>query len=234
MDGRDSTVTAGPCNVKPRGEYVSKLRFRISVSLDGFVAGPNQSVQAPLGIGGERLHQWVIALEVWRRAHGMPGGTVDESTPVVEGELVNTGATIMGRNMFGGGPGAWSTTNPWNGWWGNNPPFHHSVFVLTHHPRERLVMEGGTSFTFVTDGIESALAQARHAAAGKDIVLAGGARTAQQFLSAGLVDEMQLHMVPTLLGAGERLFESVDNLHGLVLVETIPAPNVTHLKFVRT
>lgn len=203
------------------------------MSLDGFVAGPNQSLQEPLGVGGEQLHEWVIALEVWRRAHGMEGGAVNENTRVMEQELVNIGATIMGRNMFGGGPGPWSKTDPWNGWWGRNPPFHHPVFVLTHHPREPLMMAGGTSFTFVTNGIESALEQARRAADGKDVALAGGARVAQQYVNAGLVEEMQLHLVPTLLGGGERLFDNVDDLHGLVLVDTVAAPNVVHLKFVR-
>ena len=212
---------------------MSKLRLRISTSLDGFVAGPNQSVQEPLGIGGERLHEWVVALEAWRRAHNMQGGEVNESTAVMEEELANIGATIMGRNMFGGGPGPWSETDPWNGWWGRNPPFHHPVFVLTHHAREPLMMQGGTSFTFVTDGIERALEQARRAADGKDVALAGGARAAQQYLSAGLVDEMQLHLVPTLLGGGERLFDSVDDLHGLVLAKTVATTNVVHLKFAR-
>jgi dihydrofolate reductase len=215
------------------GEHVSKLRFRISVSLDGFVAGPNQSLKEPLGIGGEQLHEWVVALEAWRRAHGKEGGVVNESTPVMEEELANIGATIMGRNMFGGGPGPWSKIDPWNGWWGRNPPFHHPVFVLTHHAREPLIMEGGTSFTFVTDGSESALEQARRAAEGKDVSLSGGARVAQQYLAAGLVDEMQLHLVPALLGGGERLFDNVADLHDLVLVDTVAAPNVVHLKFAR-
>jgi dihydrofolate reductase len=203
------------------------------LSLDGYVAGPNQSVQEPLGVGGEGLHQWVTALEAWRRRHGMEGGAVDGSTQVLEEEQANIGATIMGRNMFGGHPGAWSKTEPWNGWWGKNPPFHHAVFVLTHHAREPLVMEGDTTFTFVTDGIESALEQARRAADGKDIALSGGARAAQQYLAAGLVDEMQLHLVPILLGAGERLFDNVGDLHGLDLIETVAAPNVVHLKFAR-
>jgi dihydrofolate reductase len=213
---------------------MSRLRFRISVSLDGFVAGPNQSLQEPLGTGGERLHVWVIALQSWRQAHGREGGVVNESTPVMERELANIGATIMGRNMFGGGPGPWSRTDPWNGWWGRTPPFHHPVFVVTHHPREPLMMEGGTSFTFVTDGIESALDQAQRAANGKDVALAGGARVAQQYLNAGLVDEMQLHLVPTLLGGGERLFDQVRDLHGLALVDTVPTRDVVHLKFART
>ena len=203
------------------------------MSLDGFVAGPNQSMQEPLGIGGERLHDWVVALEAWRRAHGKDGGDVNASTAVMEQELSNIGATIMGRNMFGGGPGPWNKAEPWKGWWGKNPPFHHPVFVLTHHAREPMTMEGGTTYTFVTDGIESALEQARRAAGGKDVALAGGAQIAQQYLKAGFVDEMQLHQVPTLLGGGERLFDSVNDLHGLVLVETVAAPNVTHLKFVR-
>jgi dihydrofolate reductase len=158
---------------------------------------------------------------------------VNESTRVMEEEIANIGATIMGRNMFGGHPGTWSPTDPWKGWWGRNPPFHHPVFVLTHHAREPLSTEGGTTFTFVTDGIESALEQARRAAGGKDISLSGGAQIAQQYLNAGLVDEMQLHMVPTLLGAGERLFDNVTDLRGLVLVETVATPNVVHLKFAR-
>jgi dihydrofolate reductase len=212
---------------------VSKLRFRISLSLDGFVAGANQSVKEPLGVGGESLHEWVIALEAWRSKHGKAGGEVNESTRVMEEELANIGATIMGRNMFGGHPGPWSETDPWKGWWGRNPPFHHPVFVLTHHAREPLVMEGSTTYTFVTDGIESALEQARRAAGGKDVALAGGAEIAQQYLNAGLVDEMQLHLVPTLLGGGERLFDNVNDLRGLVLVETVATPKVVHLKFAR-
>jgi dihydrofolate reductase len=212
---------------------MTKLRFRISESLDGFVAGPNQSLQEPLGVGGERLHEWLFTLAAWRKAVGMAGGEVNESTPVMENDLANIGATIMGRNMFGGGPGPWSEAKPWNGWWGHNPPFHHHVFVLTHHARAPLTPEGGTTFTFVTDGIESALQQARRAAAGKDVALAGGAAVANQYLRAGLVDEMQLHVVPMLLGGGERLFDNVGDLHGLVLVETVATPNVIHLKFVR-
>jgi dihydrofolate reductase len=203
------------------------------MSLDGFVAGPNQSLQEPLGIGGEQLHEWVFPLEAWRRPHGMEGGEVNESTPVMEDELANIGATIMGRNMFGGGPGSWSRTDPWSGWWGRNPPFHHPVFVVTHHAREPLMLEGGTSFTFVTDGIESALEHAGRAAGGKDVALSGGAHVAQQYLRAGLVDEMQLHLVPMLLGGGERLFESVEDIHDLVVFETVAAPNVVHLKFAR-
>jgi dihydrofolate reductase len=213
---------------------MSRLRFRISMSFDGFVAGPNQSVENPLGIGGEGLHQWVFPLAVWRSAHGQSGGEVSESSKVVEESLANIGATIMGRNMFGGHPGPWDPKKPWNGWWGEIPPFHHPVFVLTHHARAPLHLGGGNSFIFVTDGIESALKLARQAAGGKDVSLAGGAKAAQQYFAAGLVDEMEISLVPTLLGSGERLFDGVGNdLHGLKLVRTVATPEVTHLKFAR-
>lgn len=211
-----------------------KLRFKISMSLDGFVAGPRQSVENPLGIAGERLHEWVVTLAAWRSTVGLEGGEVNESTAVVEESVANIGATVMGRNMFGGHPGPWNPRNPWNGWWGTDPPFHHPVFVLTHHPRAPLALEGGTTFTFVTNGIESALEQARRAAGGKDVTLAGGARTAQQYLVAGLVDEMEINLAPVLLGGGERLFDGVgDDLRGLELVRTVATPRVTHLKFAR-
>jgi dihydrofolate reductase len=214
---------------------MSKLRLTISMSLDGFVAGPSQSVDNPLGIGGMRLHEWAFALAIFRDEHGMEGGEVNESTRVVEESLSNIGATVMGRNMFGGHPGPWDPKKPWNGWWGTNPPYHHPVFVLTHHKREPLELEGGTTFTFVTTGIESALEQARRAAGGKDVSLAGGASAAQQYLAADLVDEMAINLAPTLLGSGERLFEGVgDSLHGLVLVRTVATPSVVHLKFAKT
>jgi dihydrofolate reductase len=213
---------------------VSRLRFKISMSLDGFVAGPNQSVDNPLGIGGTRLHVWAFALAAFREPHGLEGGDVNESTAVIEQSLANIGATVMGRNMFGGHPGAWDARHPWDGWWGVNPPFHHPVFVLTHHPRVPLVLEGGTTFTFVTNGIEAALVQARRAAHGKDVSLAGGASAAQQYLAAGFVDEMEISIVPTLLGGGEHLFEGVgDDLHGLEHVRTVATPKVTHIKFSR-
>jgi dihydrofolate reductase len=212
---------------------MARLRFRISMSLDGYIAGPEQSLENPLGIGGERLHEWVFPLAAWREMHGLEGGEVNASAPVVEEQLVNIGATIMGRNMFGGHPGPWDPHKPWKGWWGDNPPFHHPVFVLTHHPRPPLRLEGGNSFTFVTDGIEAALERARRAAKGKDVSLAGGADAAQQYLRAGLVDEMEISLVPTLLGSGEPLFDGVSDLGGLRAVRTVAAPNVTHLKFVR-
>jgi dihydrofolate reductase len=213
---------------------MSRLRFRISMSLDGFVAGPEQSVQNPLGMGGMRLHEWVLPLKPWRAAHGMAGGEMNESARVVEESTVGIGATIMGRNMFGGQPGAWDKGKPWHGWWGDDPPFHHAVFVLTHHAREPLALKGGTTFYFVATGIEAALRDARRAAGGRDVALAGGAKAAQQYLKAGLVDEMEINLVPILLGSGELLFDGVgDDMHGLQLVRTVAAPKVTHLKYAR-
>ncbi len=212
---------------------MSKLRLTISMSLDGYIAGPQQSVENPLGIGGEQLHQWAFDLAAWRAPHGLTGGAVNESTAVVERRTANIGATLMGRNMFGGHPGPWESDHPWRGWWGEQPPFHHPVFVLTHHARDPLRLKG-TTFTFVTDGIESALDQARSAANGKDVTLAGGASAAQQYLDAGLVDEMDLSIAPILLGGGERLFDNVgDNLHGLSLVDAVGAPGVAHVRFAR-
>ena len=209
------------------------LRFRISMSLDGFTAGPNQSVDDPLGVGGMRLAEWVFPLRVWRAMHGMEGGEDNASSVVVEESMANIGATIMGRNMFGGGPGPWDAANPWNGWWGDEPPYHHPVFVLTHHPRAPLTL-GETTFTFVTEGADAALAQAREAARGKDIMLGGGAKAAQQYLAAGLVDEMEISLVPVLFGDGARLFDGLGgDLHGLTLARTIAQPGVTHLKFTR-
>ena len=212
---------------------MTRLRFQISISLDGFVAGPGQSPENPIGIGGMRLHEWVFPLAAWRAMHGLPGGEVNESNAVLDESRAGIGATIMGRNMFGGHPGPWHASEPWKGWWGDDPPFHHPVFVLTHHSRGPLALDGGTTFTFVTNGIAAALEQAQRAAGDRDVSLAGGASTAQQFLIAGLVDEMELHLVPTLLGRGERLFDGVDDLHGLTLVRTVATPRVTHLKFAR-
>ncbi|MFP5389891.1 MAG: dihydrofolate reductase family protein [Thermoleophilia bacterium] len=211
---------------------MSRLRFQISVSLDGFVAGPNPSEENPLGEGGEQLHEWVIKLAAWRKPHGYEGGEVNASSAVVEETLENVGATIMGRNMFGGGPGPWGD-DPWDGWWGDEPPFQHPVFVLTHYERERLDKQGGSSFTFVTDGIESALEQAKEAAAGKDVALAGGAEVAQQYLAAGLIDELLLNVVPVLLGSGTRLFENLGDVAkvGLEQVGVVEAPDVAHLVY---
>lgn len=211
-----------------------RLRFSISMSLDGFIAGPDQSIDNPLGIGGERLHEWVVPLAAFQAAHGREGGEVNESNAILAETFTNVGATLMGRNMFGGHPGPWNPAEPWTGWWGENPPFHHPVFVLTHHAREPLVMEGGTTFTFVTGGTEVALEQARRAAGDQDVHLGGGANVARQYFKAGLLDEMVIHLVPTLLGAGERLFEGTgDDLHGLELVRSVATPKVTHLMFAR-
>jgi dihydrofolate reductase len=209
---------------------MARLRFEISMSVDGYIAGPNQSEADPLGEGGEQLHEWVLKLRAWRQAHGRDGGEENPSNGVVEEALENIGATIMGRNMFGGGPGPWGE-DPWNGWWGSDPPFHTPVFVLTHHEREPLEMEGGTTFHFVTDGIEPALARAVEAADGKDVRLGGGAAVAQQYLAAGLVDELQLNIAPILLGGGERLFEGVGADLALEQVKVVHTPEVTHVRY---
>jgi dihydrofolate reductase len=209
---------------------MSKFRFQLAISLDGFVAGANQNTENPLGVGGTALHEWFFGLKAWREMHGEEGGEVNASNAVMEEAQSNVGATVMGRNMFGGGPGPWSEDDPWNGWWGDNPPYHGPVFVLTHHEREPLEMEGGTTFTFVTDGIESALEQAKRAAGGQDVLLGGGANVAQQYLVAGLIDEFELHIVPILLGDGERLFQNVGTLK-LEQVRAIDAPGVTHIKY---
>jgi dihydrofolate reductase len=209
---------------------MSALRFQISMSLDGFVAGPGQSEQNPLGAGGMQLHEWAFALEAWRKPHGQEGGEVNASTAVVEESLENIGATVMGRNMFGG-HGPWGDS-PWDGWWGDDPPFGHPVFIVTHHAREPVAKRGGTTFTFVTDGIESALEQARAAAGARDVAPGGGAEVAQQYLSAGLVDEMQIHLVPVLLGDGSRLLENLVPADvKLECSRVIDAPGVTHLTY---
>jgi dihydrofolate reductase len=211
---------------------MSKLRCHISMSLDGFVAGPNQSERNPLGEGGERLHDWIVPLAAWRASHGHEGGDVNESGRVVEEARQNIGAAIMGRNMFGPiGGGPWRG-DEWTGWWGDDPPYHYPVFVVTHHSRDPLLMKGGTTFHFVTDGIESALLDARSAADGKDVMLWGGGQVINAYLAAGLLDELELHVVPTLLGGGSRLFDSVDAVSvRLEQVRAIAAPGVAHLKY---
>jgi dihydrofolate reductase len=199
------------------------------MSLDGFVAGPEQSLENPLGIGGEALHEWVLRLDVWRRAHGRSGGETNASSAVVEESVANVGAYLMGRNMFGGGPGPWSAE--WRGWWGDDPPFHAPVFVVTHHPREPLAMEGGTTFYFVTD-VSAALEEARAAAEEQDVVIAGGASIVQQCLAAGWVDEINVSLVPLFLGSGERLFDNLgDARPRLEQVRVVDAPDVTHLRY---
>jgi dihydrofolate reductase len=212
---------------------MTKVRFRIAISLDGYAAGPNQSVDNPLGVGGQRLHEWVFPLKFFKAMQGQSGGIVNESNRVTEESFANLGATVMGRNMFGGQPGDWSKTNPWTGWWGKNPPYHHPVFVLTHHAREPLTLSD-TTFHFVTGGIDDALAQARRAAGAKDVALAGGTSVGRQFLERGLVDEMELNVAPVMLGAGERLIEGLsDELYGMRVTRIVPTAEVTHIKYER-
>jgi dihydrofolate reductase len=198
------------------------------MSLDGFVAGTNQSLENPIGEGGMRLHEWAFATTSWREQQGLEGGEHNADAEVVEEVVRGVGAYIMGRKMFGGGDGPWDRT--WTGWWGEDPPFHVPVFVLTHYPRQMLTMQGGTTFTFVTRGIESALEQARTAAGEKDIAIAGGASAVQQYLAAGLLDELYLHIVPIVLGAGERLLENVGN-PTLTPVKVVESAAATHVKY---
>ena len=209
---------------------MGKVRFQLAISLDGYAAGPNQSEKDPLGVGGTQLHEWVLKLEAWRRPHGREGGDTGPSNDVIDEVQRNVGAGIMGRNMFGGGPGPWSETEPWRGWWGDEPPFHYPVYVLTHHPREPLEMEGGTTFHFVTEGIESALERARADAGERDVLISGGEITVHQYIGAGLVDEFDLHVVTVLLGAGVRLLENA-GAPKLEQLRAIEAPGVTHLKY---
>jgi dihydrofolate reductase len=209
---------------------VSKLKLQISMSLDGYVAGPNQGEEHPLGEGGEQLHEWALVLEAWRSPHGLEGGESNASSVLME-EILDAGAIIMGRNMFGPHRGPWEE-HPWNGWWGDDPPFHAPVFVLTHHEREPLEMQGGTTFYFVTDGPDSALEQAKEAAGGRDVAIAGGAQAAQQYLRAGLLDEMTLNVVPVLLGGGERLLDGLGaSLPALECTRVIEGPGATHLTY---
>jgi len=201
---------------------------QISISLDGFVAGPNQSLDNPIGEGGMRLHDWLFATASWRRQHGEEGGVDSADSEVVDEVGQGVGAYIMGRKMFGGGSGRWD--QEWKGWWGDDPPYHTPVFVLTHHAREPLSMLGGTTFNFVTDGIASALEQAQEAAGDRLVSIAGGASTIRQYLAAGSLDELYLHIVPIVLGAGERLLEDVGD-PVLEPVKVIASPGVTHIKY---
>ena len=204
------------------------MTCHISVSLDGFVAGPNQSTEHPLGEGGTRLHEWALATASWQEQHGRTGGVRNADAEVVDEVVQGVGAYIMGRRMFGGGQGSWDET--WTGWWGEEPPFHAPVFVLTHHERDPLPMQGGTTFTFVTGGIESALEQARGAAGDGHVAVAGGASTVQQYLAAGLLDELYLHVVPIVLGGGARLLDDV-GAPTLEPVKVVASPAVTHIKY---
>lgn len=213
---------------------MAKLRaHNITISVDGFMAGPDQSLEQPLGRGGENLHGWMFATRGWHEMTGQEGGSegLDNSFMVAADE--NIGAHIMGRNMFGPVRGPWPDES-WTGWWGPNPPYHHPVFVLTHHQRPPVPMEGGTTFHFVDDGIEAALERAVDAAAGADVRLGGGASAIRQYLRAGLLDELHLAVVPVLLGSGERIFEDLESLpDGYACIEFTPTPAVTHVRLAR-
>ena len=209
---------------------MSKVRVHISTSVDGYVAGPNQSQEHPLGEGGEELHDWLVRLRSWREQAGMDGGEENISNRIFSEVLTNFGAEIMGRGKFGPATrGPWGD-NPWQGWWGEDPPFRKPVFDLTHHEREPLSLSD-TTFTFVTEGIESALDRAREAAGDKDVFIGGGADVINQYLAAGLVDELELHVAPILLGGGARLFDGVGPNLKLEPLRTVEAPGVAHLKY---
>ena len=211
---------------------MGKLKLEITMSLDGFVAGPHPTLEDPLGKGGEQLHEWIFGLASWREMHGETGGERNADDDLVREGRESTGAVIMGRRMFSGGEGPWEDDPKADGWWGDEPPFHAPVFVLTHYERETVPKEGGTSYNFVTDGIESALEQARSAAGEKDVQIAGGAEVAQQYLKAGLLEEIQLHVSPLILGDGTRLFEGLGpNDAKLELAEVVESPNVTHIRY---
>jgi len=203
---------------------------QISMSLDGYVAGPRQSLANPIGEGGLRLHEWMFATATWRQSQGLSPVPETSDDAIVKDLMSNAGvgAFVMGRNMFGPIRGEWDMS--WKGWWGDNPSYHAPVFVLTHHPREPVPMQGGTTFYFVTDGIESALRQALEAAAGKNVQIGGGASTVQQTMRAGKLDELNLHITPIVLGAGERLLESVGEPN-MSPVSVVASPKVTHIKY---
>jgi dihydrofolate reductase len=211
---------------------MTKLTLDISMSLDGYVAGPNRTIEEPLGRGGEGLHQWIFGLASWRSRHGLDGGEEDADSDLVEENVAATGAIVMGRRMFSGGDGPWEADPMADGWWGDEPPFGVPVFVLTHHARETVTKSDGTTYTFVTDGIESALEQARAAAGERNVSVAGGANVVQQYLRAGLLDELQLHVVPVLLGDGVRLFDDpAAEGTRFEIVRVVDSPAVTHLKY---
>jgi dihydrofolate reductase len=214
---------------------MSKLRCHIAISADGFVAGPNQSEEHPLGEGGERLHEWMVPLAAWRQSHGHQGGGANESTQVMEQTRENIGAGVMGRNMFGPVSGGDWGDGQWKGWWGDEPPYHNDVFIVTHHPREPVEMEGGTTYHFATDGIERTLERAKASADGQDVRLWGGAEVVQQYLAAGLLDVLELHIAPVLLGDGARLFDNLGTAEvQLEQVRAVQAPGVTHVRYAVT
>jgi len=211
---------------------MAKVKLDITMSLDGFVAGPDRTLEQPLGERGELLHEWIVGLANWRARHGLEGGETNVDSEVLEESMANNGAVVMGRRMFSGGHGAWEVDPRAHGWWGDDPPFGVPVFVLTHHARQPLAMKGGTTFTFVTDGVESAVAQARTAAGDRDVNIGGGASVAQQALAAGLLDELQIHIAPVLLGDGVRLFEGFDAAQvELAQTRVVEGQNVAHITY---
>jgi dihydrofolate reductase len=210
---------------------MGKVVLDISMSLDGFVAGPNPTLEQPLGQGGEQLHEWIVGLAAWRERHGLAGGGSNPSSEVVDEGLAGTGTVVMGRRMFSGGEGPWEDDPKADGWWGDEPPFRVPVFVVTHHAREPVSKQGGTTFTFVTDGVEAAIEQAQAAAGDRNVLVAGGAAVAQQLLRAGLLHEIQINLVPVLLGAGTRLFENAPPDVQVVQTRVVEAPMVTHLRY---
>jgi len=205
--------------------------INISTSLDGYVAGPDQTLEEPLGQGGEQLHEWIFPLAAWREPHGLSVGETGPEDDLVRESVARTGAVIMGRRMFSGGSGPWESDPNADAWWGDDPPFHVPVFVLTHHEREAVEKEGGTTFTFVTEGFESALKQARAAARDEDVAIAGGAEAAQQALRAGVVDDLTLHLAPVLLGGGVSLFDGGGANLKLRLTNVLEGPLATHLQY---
>ena len=210
---------------------MGKVVVDISMSLDGFVAGPNPTLEEPLGEKGEELHEWVVRTNYWRERHGLEGGEEDEDSEVIREAFSSVGASVMGRKMFSGGSGPWESDPRSMGWWGDEPPFHTPDFVLTHHAREPEEMQGGTTFFYVTDGIEAAIQQARAAAGERNVAIGGGANAIQQALAAGLVDELQVHVAPILLGGGTRLFgEGADPIR-LEATRVLASPRATHVKF---
>ena len=209
---------------------MGKVVLDISTSLDGFVAGPDPTLDEPLGEGGVLLHEWILGLASWRASHGLSGGETNADSDVVAEVSASTGGTVMGRRMFSGGAGPWDDDPNAGGWWGDEPPFHKPVFVVTHHEREPLTL-ADTTFTFVTAGVEAAVAQADAAAGGGDVLVAGGASVAQQALRAGLLDELQVHLVPVLLGGGTRLLDDVPPGVRLEPTRVIASPAVTHLRY---
>lgn len=209
---------------------MTKLRVHsFTISVDGYGAGPDQSLDNPLGVGGAALHEWAFATRTFRQMHGSEGGAIGVDDDFAARGLINVGAWIMGRNMFGPVRGPWPD-DTWKGWWGGNPPFHAPVFVFTHHPRTSITMDGATTFHFVTEGIHAALKRATEAAKGRDVVLGGGVATIRQYLQAGLIDEMHLAISPILLGSGEHLLVGIDTPKlGYRCTEHVPTTNVTHV-----